>query len=49
MLAKYILATLAIGFLIAGAARGARSSQGRTWLVIAAIFGAVSLWLFTRF
>lgn len=46
MLAKYILAALAIAFLIAGATRGPRNPQGRTWLTIAAIFGAVSVWLF---
>lgn len=46
MLAKYILAVLAVAFLIAGATRGPRTAQGRTWLIIAAIFGVVSLWLF---
>jgi hypothetical protein len=48
MLAKYILAILAAAFLIAGAIRGPRSVQGRTWLLIAAIFGAVSVYLFAR-
>jgi hypothetical protein len=46
MLAKYILGGLALAFLIAAAIRGPRSPQGRTWLLIAVIFGAVSLWLF---
>jgi DMSO reductase anchor subunit len=46
MLAKYILAVLGAAFLIAGAVRGPRSPQGRTWLLIAAIFGAVSVYLF---
>jgi DMSO reductase anchor subunit len=48
MLAKYILAALAVGFLIASAARGPRHPQGRTWLLIAAIFGVVSVWLFVK-
>ena len=48
MLAKSILGVLAVAFLIAGAARGPRSIQGRTWLIIAAIFGVVSLWLFAK-
>jgi len=46
MLARYILAVLGTAFLIAGGIRGPRSPQGRTWLLIAAIFGAVSVWLF---
>jgi DMSO reductase anchor subunit len=48
MLAKYILGALAVIFLIAAATRGMRSPQGRTWLVVAAIFGAVSAWLFVK-
>jgi DMSO reductase anchor subunit len=48
MLAKYILGTLAIAFLIAALTRGPRSPQGRTWLLIAAIFGIVSSWLFAK-
>jgi len=49
--AKYILAALALVFLVAGAARWLRDGgrahpQSRTWLLIAAIFGAVSAWLF---
>lgn len=49
MAAKYILATLACVFLIAGAIghrRRERRPQSRTWLLIGAIFAAVSFWLF---
>jgi hypothetical protein len=51
MAAKYILAGLALAFLIAGAVRlvgGARgpTPQARAWLLIGVIFGAVSAWLF---
>jgi DMSO reductase anchor subunit len=46
--AKYILATLAIAFLVAALTRGPRTPQGRIWLLIAAIFGIVSAWLFAR-
>jgi hypothetical protein len=49
MAAKYILATLACVFLIAGAvgmARAGRRPQSRTWLLVGGIFAAVSLWLF---
>jgi hypothetical protein len=48
MLAKYILLTLAIVFLIAALTRGPGTPQGRTWLLIACIFGIVSSWLFTK-
>jgi hypothetical protein len=48
MLAKYILITLAVIFLIAALTRGPRTIQGRTWLLIAAIFGIVSSWLLAR-
>jgi hypothetical protein len=48
MLAKYILGTLSIIFIIAAATRGWKGPQARTWLLVAAIFGAVSLWLFAR-
>jgi hypothetical protein len=48
MLAKYILAALAVVFAIAAVARGPRSPQGRTWLRVAIIFTAVSIWLFVR-
>lgn len=44
--AHYILAALAILFLLLGAARGWRHPQGRTWLTVGAIFAAVALWLF---
>jgi NO-binding membrane sensor protein with MHYT domain len=49
--AQYILAVLAAAFLIAGALRrmtGGPGPQARTWLLVGAIFAAVSLWLFTR-
>lgn len=50
MLAKYILAALAAIFLVAAAASyvsaGRRwQASARTWLLVAAIFGAVSAWL----
>ena len=51
MLAKYILAALACAFLLAGAYRrstGGPNPQARTWLLVGAIFAAVSLWLFAR-
>jgi DMSO reductase anchor subunit len=48
MTAKYILAVLALAFLIAALTRGPRSPQGRTWLLIACIFGIVSSWLFAK-
>jgi hypothetical protein len=48
MFAKYILLVLAIAFLIAALTRGPRTIQGRTWLLIAAIFGIVSSFLFAR-
>jgi uncharacterized membrane protein HdeD (DUF308 family) len=51
MAAKYILAALAVVFLIAGVMRvlrdgGKAHPQSKTWLLIAAIFGGVSAWLF---
>ena len=48
MLAKYILAALAVVFAIAAVIRGPRSPQGRTWLRVAMILTAVSIWLFVR-
>ena len=48
MLTKYILAALSLAFFLAAAVRGPRSPQGRIWFRIAAIFGAVSLWLFAQ-
>ena len=48
MLAKYILLLLAVLFLLAAVIRGPRTPQGRTWLLIACIFGIVSSWLFAR-
>ena len=48
MLGKYILLILAVIFLLAALTRGPRTIQGRTWLLIATIFGIVSSWLFAR-
>ena len=51
MAAKYILAALAVAFLLGGLARISRpggTSQARAWLIVAAFFGAVSVWLFAR-
>jgi hypothetical protein len=50
MSARVILAALAIAFLVAGTLRAARFGlahpQPQTWLLIAVIFAAVSLWLY---
>jgi len=51
MLAKYILASLAVMFLAAAAFRlaadrGWSHPQVRTWLLIGVIFSVVSAWLF---
>lgn len=47
--AKYVFAVLAVVFLASGMARGGPSRpQGQTWLLIGAIFGAVSGWLWWR-
>jgi DMSO reductase anchor subunit len=48
MAAKYILATLACVFLLAALTRTRNPGQTRTWLLIAAIFGLISFWLFSR-
>jgi uncharacterized membrane protein HdeD (DUF308 family) len=53
MAAKYIIAALSVLFLVLGVtsiarAGGKPASQGRTWILIAVIFGVVSAWLFTR-
>jgi len=52
MAAKYILAALSVAFLVTGLLRrvhtGGPHPQSRTWLLVGAIFGAVSLWLFSR-
>jgi NO-binding membrane sensor protein with MHYT domain len=53
MAAKYILAVLAVAFIIAGTRRlardgGTRHPQSKTWLLIGAIFAGVSLWLFAQ-
>jgi hypothetical protein len=50
--AKYILAVLAVAFLAAALMRlsrggGMRHPQTKTWLLIAAVFAAVSAWLFS--
>ena len=53
MSAKYILALVAAIFLAAALLRlfrggGMSDPQARTWLLVAAIFAAVSAWLFIR-
>jgi hypothetical protein len=51
MAAKYILAALACAFLVAatlGLTSGRPRPQTGTWLLVAAIFGLVSFWLFSR-
>jgi hypothetical protein len=53
MYAKHILAALAVVFIVMafrrlGQAGGASSGQARTWFLVGAIFGAVSLWLYSR-
>ncbi len=50
MAAKYVLALLAVAFLLAALWRMSRDGfklgpASRTWLVIALLFGAVSGWL----
>ena len=49
MLAKYILSALAVLFLLGGAFRlraGREHPQGKTWVLVGAIFAVVSGWLF---
>jgi DMSO reductase anchor subunit len=46
MTTRYLLATVALAFLIAALSR--RTIQGRTWLLIAVILGIVSTWLFAK-
>jgi hypothetical protein len=53
MAAKYILAVLSIAFLVASMRSYTRTGnwrhpQTRTWLLISAIFGGVSIWLFNH-
>lgn len=53
MAAQYILAALAIVFLVMGIGRSARAGgtrhpEGKTWLLIGVIFAAVSAWLFSQ-
>jgi hypothetical protein len=48
---RYILAALSVLFLVLAFSRMARAGgsahpQSRTWLLIGAIFGVVSAWLF---
>ncbi|SDJ15322.1 hypothetical protein [Variovorax sp. OV700] len=50
MRARYILAVLALAFLISAALRWARNARRidpavRTWLLIALIFTAIAAWL----
>jgi hypothetical protein len=48
MPARYILAALALLFLLLGARRGWRHPQGRTWLTVGAIFAIVASWLWRQ-
>jgi EamA domain-containing membrane protein RarD len=48
MAAKYILAAVALVMIISAATRGFSGPQARTWLLVAGIFTAVSIWLFVR-
>ena len=51
MAAKYILAALAVVFLLAGAVSrttGGPAAQSRTWLIVGTIFALVSTWLFLK-
>jgi len=53
MAAKYILGALSVVFLAAALRRltrdrGKLQPQSRAWLLIAAIFAAVSTWLFLQ-
>lgn len=50
MAAKYILAALAVVFLVLAltAVPRRRSGQARTWMLIAVIFGVVSAYLFSQ-
>jgi hypothetical protein len=54
MQAKYILAALAVAFIALAFRRlgqsggGPMHPQARTWLLVGAIFGVVSIWLFSR-
>lgn len=51
MLARYILSLIAAVFLVLALARIARDGgrigpASRTWLIVAVVFAAVSIWLF---
>ena len=45
---KYILAGVALVLIVLAATRGFVGLQARTWLLVAAIFIVISLWLFMR-
>jgi len=52
MLAKYILVAVGAVFLVLALARIAKDGgrigpASRTWLIVAIVFAAVSVWLFT--
>lgn len=52
MLAKYILAALAVVFLVIAGQRlvrdrGRIGPASRTWLIVAVVFALVSAWLWT--
>lgn len=52
MLAKYILAVLAVVFVVLAAQRMVRDGgrigpASRTWFIVAVVFGLVSAWLWT--
>jgi hypothetical protein len=50
--AKYILAALAVAFLVMGTLRDRRAGishlLARTWWLVGAVFATVSAWLFFR-
>jgi hypothetical protein len=51
--AKYILAVVSVAFLAAALMRLSRGGgighpQTKTWLLVAAVFAAVSAWLFSQ-
>lgn len=50
MYAKYVIAALAVVFLVAAATRlaaGRTGPQMRTWFIVGGIFACVSAWLFS--
>ena len=51
MAAKYVLAALAVLFVCLGGMRligRGPNGQARAWLIVGALFGAVSTWLFMQ-